>query len=84
MAMVTVRRLPDEVHRALVARAEGKGHSMESEVREILALAVLGGERVKLGTLLQEISKEVGLTDADVEILESIRDQTPARAVEYS
>jgi plasmid stability protein len=83
MAMLTVRKLPDEIHRGLAARAEKKGHSMESEVREILYNAVLGAERVKLGTVLQEISQEAGLTAEDLKIFETIRDQTPARAVRF-
>ena len=33
MAMLTVRNLPDEVHRALRVRAVLHGHSMEAEVR---------------------------------------------------
>ena len=36
MAMLTVRNIPDGVHRALRARATRRGHSMEAEVREIL------------------------------------------------
>lgn len=83
MAMLTVRKLPDEVHRALAARAELKGHSMESEVREILHQAVLGGERITLGTVLQEISREAGLTSADLEVFDTIRDSSPARAVSF-
>jgi plasmid stability protein len=84
MAMLTVRKVPDEVHRALVVRAERNGRSMETEVREILAGAVLGAERVKLGSVLQEISQEVGLTAEDLMIFEAVRDRTPARAVSFS
>ena len=40
MAMLTVRNLPDDVHRALRVRAALHGHSTEAEVREILAVAV--------------------------------------------
>ena len=83
MAMLTVRKLPDEVHRALAVRAERKGHSMESEVREILSNAVLGSERVKLGSVLQAIGREVGLTSEDLEIFETVRDHSPARAVNF-
>lgn len=36
MAMLTVRNLPDEVHRALRIRAAYNGRSMEAEVRKIL------------------------------------------------
>ena len=46
MAMLTVRNLPDEVHRALKARAASRGHSTEAEVRAILADAVKPAERI--------------------------------------
>ena len=36
MAMLTVRNITDEVHRALRMRAAQRGHSMEAEVRDIL------------------------------------------------
>jgi len=39
MAMLTVRNLPDEVHRALRVRAARYGRSMEAEVRQILEFA---------------------------------------------
>ena len=40
MATLTVRNLPDEVHRALRVRAAQHGRSTEAEIREILTLAV--------------------------------------------
>ena len=42
MAMLTVRNLPDDVHRALRVQAALHGHSTEAEVREILANGVIG------------------------------------------
>lgn len=36
MAMLTVRNLPDKVHRALRVRAARHGRSTEAEVRAIL------------------------------------------------
>ena len=39
MAMLTMRNLPEEVHRALRLRAARPGHSMEAEVRQILESA---------------------------------------------
>ena len=48
MAMLTVRNLPDDVHRALGVRAAQHGHSTEAEVREILACAVKPESRVRL------------------------------------
>ena len=52
MAMLTVRNLPDDVHRALRVRAAQHGHSIEAEVREILAMAVKPESRVRVGDAL--------------------------------
>ncbi|MCA3868748.1 MAG: Arc family DNA-binding protein [Burkholderia sp.] len=60
MPVITVRNLPDEVHRALRIRAAQHGRSTEAEVRDILEQAVLPGGRLKLGTLLAEIGREAG------------------------
>jgi antitoxin FitA len=70
MAVLTVRNLPDEVHRALRLRATQHGRSTEAEVRAILESVVKPPERVKLGTLLQEMSRRAGLTNVDVDELE--------------
>ncbi len=43
MAILTVRNVPDEVHRALRVRAAMHGRSIEAEVREILESG--GGSR---------------------------------------
>lgn len=72
MAVITVRNLSDEVHRALRIRAAQHGRSTEAEVRDILEQAVLPGGRLKLGTLLAEIGREAGDVDFRVE-----RDKTP-------
>ncbi len=39
--ILTVRQVPDEVHRALKARALRSGRSVEAEVRQILAESCL-------------------------------------------
>ncbi|NMT62783.1 FitA-like ribbon-helix-helix domain-containing protein [Marinobacter orientalis] len=44
MAMLTVRNLPDEVHKALRVKAAINGRSMEAEARAILKNAVLTGD----------------------------------------
>lgn len=41
MAVLTVRNVPDEVHRALRVRAAEHGRSAEAEVREILSAALV-------------------------------------------
>ncbi|UOK71220.1 FitA-like ribbon-helix-helix domain-containing protein [Ancylobacter polymorphus] len=52
MSAVTIRNLPDEVHRALKDRAARHGRSTEAEIREILQAAVRPPERVKVGSAL--------------------------------
>ncbi len=62
MAMLTIRNLPDEVHRALRVGAAQRGHSTAAEVREILAA----------------LGHKIGLTNEDFEVLNQLRDETPA------
>ena len=54
MPMLTVRNVPDEVHRALRARASLRGRSTEAEVRAILKETVLPEGRAALGGELPE------------------------------
>ena len=75
MAIVTIRNLPDEVHRALRVRAARHGRSTEAEIRNILETATRPPERVKLGSLLASIAREAGgLTDAEGEHFDQYRD----------
>jgi plasmid stability protein len=83
MAMLTVRNLPDDVHRALRARAAQHGQSAEAEVRAILASAVKPEARLRLGDALAALGREIGLTNEDVAVLERTRDQTPAEPLEF-
>ncbi|ABX17480.1 Arc family DNA-binding protein [Burkholderia pseudomultivorans] len=78
MPVITVRNLPDEVHRALRVRAALHGRSTEAEVRDILEQAVLSEGRVKLGTLLAEIGREAGGVDLDIQ-----RDKTPTDPMSF-
>ncbi|WP_029528564.1 FitA-like ribbon-helix-helix domain-containing protein [Polaromonas glacialis] len=78
MAMLTVRNLPDEVHRALRMQAALHGRSTEAEVREILAIAVKPEARVRLGEALAALSRDIGLTNEDFEVFERVRDRAPA------
>lgn len=83
MAMLTVRNIPDEVHRALRMRAARHGHSMEAEVREILESSVAPAGRVNLGSLLADIGRKINLTDEESAALEKVRDKTPARHPDF-
>ena len=83
MATVTVRNLPDEVHRALRVRAATHGRSTEAEIRDILESTVCPSERLRLGTALAELGRRVGLTDDEAEHLNQLRDKTPADPMSF-
>lgn len=78
MAMLTVRNLPDDVHRALRVRAARHGRSTEAEVREILAAATKPEARVRIGDALASLGRKIGLTNADFDAIERMRDRSPA------
>ncbi len=83
MAMLTVRNIPDEVHRALRVRAAQHGQSMEAEVRGILESAVSPEGRVKLGSLLADVGRRAKLTDEEFAVFEHVRNKTPARPASF-
>lgn len=75
MTAITVRNLPDEVHRALRVRAATHGRSTEAEIRDILESAVMPQQRARMGDALAAIGRRFGLEDQD---LDFVRDVTPA------
>ncbi|MFT3971011.1 MAG: hypothetical protein QM695_12230 [Micropruina sp.] len=79
MAVLTVRNVPDEVHRALRVRAAEHGRSAEAEVREILRTALVPGQRVLLGDALAALGRDLELTDGDIAALDAVRDTSPAK-----
>lgn len=83
MAILTVRNVPDEVHRALRVRAAQKGHSTEAEVRDILAQAVKPEKRVRLGDALAALGRKIGLTNEDLEVLNQVRGKMPAEPLRF-
>lgn len=83
MAMLTVRNISDEVHRALRVRAAQRGHSMEAEVREILESAVSPQGRVKLGSVLADVGRRAKLTNEEFRVFEQARNKTPADPVSF-
>lgn len=80
MAMLTVRNLPEEVHRALRLRAARHERSTEAEVRAILEDAVRPQGRLKLGAWLADIGQQVRLTDEEVALINQ-RDPSASRPV---
>jgi plasmid stability protein len=83
MATITIRNLPDAVHRALRVRAATHGRSTEAEIRDILETTVRPPERLRLGTTLAELGQRAGLTDEDFAAFEQVRDKTPAEPVSF-
>jgi antitoxin FitA len=79
MSVLTVRNLPEEVHRALRMRAAARGHSTEAEVRAILADAVKPA--VRIGDALAKLGRKAGFTDEDLNNLQP--NKTPAEPVNF-
>jgi antitoxin FitA len=83
VAMLTIRNLTDEVHRALHVRAAQKGQSIEAEVREILEAAINPRGRVKLGSLLADMGRQARLSDEEFAVFEQVRDKAPSRKLRF-
>ena len=83
MVAVTIRNLSEEAHRALKVRAAQHNRSAEAEMRAILEAAVRPEGRLRLGTALAEVSRKMGLTNADIEAIEQIRDTRPAEPMRF-
>ena len=79
MAAVTIRNLSEEAHRALKVSAAQHNRSAEA----ILEAAVRPEGRLRLGTALSEMSRKIGLTNADIEALEHGRDARPAEPMHF-
>ncbi len=78
MAAVTVRNLPDAVHRALKARAAAHGRSTEAEIRAILEAAVRPDERLRVGSALAAFGAALDGLD-----LEPQRDPSPIEPTDF-
>jgi antitoxin FitA len=84
MVMLTVRTLPDDVHRALRVRAALHGRSTSAEVREILRNAVKPEVRIRVGDALHALGRKLNLTNEDFEALNQVRDRTPAEPMRFA
>jgi plasmid stability protein len=74
MPAVTVRNLPENVHRALKLRAARNARSTEAEIRVILEEAVSPRTRIKIGSELAAFGGRFGGIDLDLH-----RDPTPTK-----
>jgi plasmid stability protein len=52
-------------------------------MRDILEAAVRPVDRLRLGSALAEMSRKIGLTNADVDALERARDIEPAEPLRF-
>ncbi len=84
MAILTVRNVPDEVHRALRLRAATSGRSTEAEVRAILEAAVKPVSRLRMGDALAALGRKTGLTDAELDAIGKLRDKRPAKPMKLT
>jgi antitoxin FitA len=84
MASITIRNVPDDVHRALRVLAARHGRSAEAEIRQILERAVKPPKRVRLGDALAALGRKVGLTEEDIAVIEKTRDKSPAEPMKLA
>jgi plasmid stability protein len=82
MATLTVRNLPDEVHRALRVRAALRGRSTEAEVRDILEATVRPPDRLRMGAALAELGRRAGLTAENLASTGRPQDKKPAEPLD--
>jgi len=77
MADMTVRNLPDDVHRRVKFVAGQRGISAEAAARQLLDEATRPGER--LGDILVAYARKLNVDPPDIE-----RSTEPIRAADYS
>jgi len=78
MAVLTVRNLPEETHRALRVRAALHRRSTEAEVRAILEEAVRPTERLRIGSELAAFGRKHGGLEVEIR-----RDSEPIRGATF-
>ena len=79
MPAVTVRNLPEEVHRALKVRAALNARSTEAEIRRILEDAVSANTAAGLGSQLAALGRRFGGIELNI-----TRDSRPAEPADFS
>lgn len=83
MPALTIRNIPDDIHRGLKALAARHGRSTEAEVRDILAATIKPSGRLQMGQALTAIWEQTGFTDEEASIIEGARDRTPAKPMSF-
>lgn len=80
MSTLTVRNLSEETHRALRVRAARHGRSTEAEIRHILDETVRPAKRLKIGSEIHRIARQVGGMDD----LETSLKRSPVRGADFT
>jgi plasmid stability protein len=83
MPAITIRNVPEDIHRGLKALAASHGRSTEAEVRDILAAAVNPEGRVRMGQALDAIWATVGMDDREAAVIAGARDRTVAKPMSF-
>ncbi|MGA2216905.1 MAG: Arc family DNA-binding protein [Terracidiphilus sp.] len=78
MPAVTVRNIPEEIHRALKVRATRNGRSTEAEIRVILEEAVSPKPRLKIGSELAAFGRRFGGIELNI-----TRDRRPIEPANF-
>jgi antitoxin FitA len=78
MPAVTVRNLPEAVHRALKVRAAENSRSTEAEIRVILEEAVTPRARIRIGSELAAFGQRYGGIELNYK-----RDRRPIEPAEF-
>ncbi len=83
MPAVIIRKLSPETHRALKLRAAQHDRSTEAEIRAILDAAVKPEGRPQIGTIISDRSRDLGLTNDDVDALTTVTEKRPAEPMSF-
>ncbi len=85
MPSITIRNVPEAVHRALRVRAARHGRSTEAEIRDILEQAATPAGRRTLGALLTGIARDAGgLTETEADQFDQLRDRAPTEPPRFA
>jgi len=79
MPAITVRKIPEKVHRALKLRAARNGRSTEAEIRKILVDAASSSAEIGLGSQLAALGRRFGGIELKIP-----RDSRPAEPADFS
>ena len=80
MAQITVRQIPDEIHRALKAQAAQEGVSAEAKARQIIAEGLFPTDEPPLGQRLRAVAKRL---DVDMDRVVFARDRSGITGATY-